>query len=120
LKQKFAVLTGHHSSTQPLRTHSKNQSMYVHSFLLCNTVADIHFYCYILIYFPWFFLCCSFDYGFYSILYMEYYNAKGMMLFDSDSIPLLRKSLAATLINGWDNHQEDMEELMNEELMPSS
>jgi hypothetical protein len=51
---------------------------------------------------------------------MEYYNAKGMMLFDSDSIPLLRKSLAATLINGRDNHQEDMEELMNEELMPSS
>jgi hypothetical protein len=28
LKQKFAVLTGHHSSTQPLRTHSKKQSMY--------------------------------------------------------------------------------------------
>jgi hypothetical protein len=51
---------------------------------------------------------------------MEYYNAKGMMLFDSDCIPLLHKSVAATLINGRDNHQEDMEELMNEELMPSS
>jgi hypothetical protein len=51
---------------------------------------------------------------------MEYYNAKGMTLFDSDSVPLLCKSVAATLINGRDNHQEDMEELMNEELMPSS
>jgi hypothetical protein len=51
---------------------------------------------------------------------MEYYNAKGMTLFDSDSIPLLRKSLTATLINGRDNHLEDMEQLMNEELMPSS
>jgi hypothetical protein len=51
---------------------------------------------------------------------MEYYNTKGMTLFDSNFVPLLCKSVASTLINGWDNHQEDMEELMNEELMPSS
>lgn len=61
-------------------------------------------------------VCCRFDRGFYSILFMEYYTANAMSQFDNDAIPDLHKVLVATLIDIRDNHQEDVKKIMNEEL----
>uniref|UniRef100_A0ACD5Y7U9 Uncharacterized protein n=1 Tax=Avena sativa TaxID=4498 RepID=A0ACD5Y7U9_AVESA len=58
-----------------------------------------------------------YDCGFYSILYMEHYNAKIMPEIDSDSVLDFRKFLASILIDGRENHNDDVEKIMAEELI---
>lgn len=51
------------------------------------------------------FSCCSFDCGFYSILYIEQFTGKMMPRFDVEDIPYFRKYLAANLISNRDNDE---------------
>lgn len=48
---------------------------------------------------------------------MEHYNAKIMPEIDSDSVLDFRKFLASILIDGRENHNDDVEKIMAEELI---
>uniref|UniRef100_A0ACD5XC32 Uncharacterized protein n=1 Tax=Avena sativa TaxID=4498 RepID=A0ACD5XC32_AVESA len=58
-----------------------------------------------------------YDCGFYNILYMEHYNAKIMPEIDNDSVLDFRKFLASILIDGRENHNDDVEKIMAGELI---
>jgi hypothetical protein len=47
---------------------------------------------------------------------MENFNVKIMIDFDSDSVPNFRKLVAANMIETRDNHKDNVEEIMNDEL----
>jgi Ulp1 family protease len=59
---------------------------------------------------------CRFDCGFYAILYMEFFNGKIMSDIESGSVPNFRKLLAASLVETRDNHEDNVEEIMKEDL----
>jgi hypothetical protein len=62
---------------------------------------------------------CRFDCEFYAILYMEFFNGNIMSDIESGSVPNFHRLLAASLVETRDNHEDNVEEIMKEDLQCS-
>ncbi|CAM0883874.1 unnamed protein product [Alopecurus aequalis] len=57
-----------------------------------------------------------FDCGFFTMLFIQHFNAKVMLPFAKDDIPNFRMCVAGELIKNRDNTEDDLEAIMKEEL----